>query len=173
MQFRPHSIARVSAVIGMTMLFGQPWPLLAQTGGGAPSTPSQTQTPPSPAANLPPARDAETKAETVELRIATLHTSLQITQAQEARWTRVAKAMRENAAILDKHASERMNRDKAGMTALDNLHTYQHYAEAHVTGLKHLTKAFEELYESMPPAQRKNADQVFQAFGRDMPETHT
>ncbi len=172
MQFRPHTITSVTAIVSLTLLTGVPIAARAQTATGTPGPP-QTQSPPPPAAGQPSGTGAENKAETVELRISSLHTSLQITPAQEDRWSRVANVMRENAAVLEKHANERSDRSKTGMTALDNLHTYQHYAEAHVNGLKHLTKAFEELYESMPPAQRKNADEVFQSFGRDTSETHT
>ena len=48
------------------------------------------------------------------------------------------------------------------MTAVDDLKSYGQFAQAHVDGLKGLTASFETLYNSMPDAQKKVADQVFQ-----------
>ncbi len=168
MASRPHATHLAAAAVGLTFL---PWLALAQTAP-VPSTP--------PAANssplirpMPSAPEPQTRTETVELRIESLHASLQITPAQESRWDRVAKVMRDNAADMEKHAIERVNADKGAMTALDSLHSYQHFAEAHVSGLKRLTKAFEELYEKMPAVQRKVADGVFQNFSRDTSSTRS
>jgi protein CpxP len=47
------------------------------------------------------------------------------------------------------------------MTAVDDLKMYQKFAQAHVDGLKNLISSFETLYNSMPDAQKKIADQVF------------
>ncbi|MEJ0072349.1 MAG: hypothetical protein WDO24_30755 [Pseudomonadota bacterium] len=53
------------------------------------------------------------------------------------------------------------------MTAIDDLTNYEDFARAHLAGLKNLTSSFKSLYDSMPDAQKKNADRVFQSFGRE------
>ena len=58
--------------------------------------------------------------------------------------------------------------DAEAMTAVDDLKTYGKFAQAHVDGLKSLTASFETLYNSMPDAQKKVADEVFQ--NRHRPE---
>ena len=58
------------------------------------------------------------------------------------------------------------------MTALDDLMTYQKFAQAHVEGLKKLIAAFSTLYQSMPDAQKKIADQVFQNSGHEKIAAH-
>jgi len=107
-----------------------------------------------------------TKAETVEQRIANLHAKLKITPDEEAKWNDVAQAMRENAAALEKLNAERTTQAPQGMTAVDDLKGYEKFAQAHADGLKNLIASFQTLYDSLPDAQKKNADQVFQSFGQ-------
>jgi hypothetical protein len=115
----------------------------------------------------PPAASAATssKPETVEQRIVSLKASLKITADQEAKWTAVATAMRENAAAMDKLVTAKRAQPAASMTAIDDLGTYQEFSQAHLDGLKNLIPAFKALYDSMPSDQKKNADQVFQKYG--------
>jgi hypothetical protein len=130
---------------------------------GAGSASAQTAAKPD---SKPPAAAAATssKPETVDQRIATLKTALKITPDQEAKWSKVATAMRENAAAMDKLVTEK-HAKSANMTAVDDLKTYQDFTKAHLDGLKNLTSAFESLYDSMSADQKKNADQVFNGFG--------
>jgi len=111
-------------------------------------------------------------AETVEQRITNLHTELQITSAEEAKWNSVAQAMRENAAAMDKLAAAKTLQAPSSMTAIDDLKAYEKYAQAHVDGLKNLISSFEVLYATFPDAQKKTADHVFQTFGL-RPPSHT
>jgi len=111
------------------------------------------------------ATTAETKGETVEQRITDLHASLKITPAEEAQWNGVAQAMRENAAAMDKLVATNRTTPPQNMTAVQDLQTYQQFAQAHVDGLKNLTAAFSTLYKAMPDDQKKVADQVFQTSG--------
>jgi periplasmic protein CpxP/Spy len=53
------------------------------------------------------------------------------------------------------------------MSAVEDLKTYQKFAQAHVDGLKNLISAFGTLYDAMPDAQKKIADKVFLMSGRD------
>jgi protein CpxP len=120
---------------------------------------------PTPAA----ANATEAKGETVEQRITALHASLKITPAEETQWNGVAQAMRENAAAMDKLVATNRTAPPQSMTAVQDLQTYQQFAQAHVDGLKNLTSAFSTLYNAMPDDQKKVADQVFQTSGHGTP----
>jgi hypothetical protein len=125
-----------------------------------------TQTPPAGDAAQAPAGDAaQAKAETVEQRISSLHAALEITPQQEPKWDRMARVMRDNAAAMEKLVAERDQQDPASVTAVQDLTEYEKFSQAHLAGLRKLTAAFETLYNSMPAAQKKVADQVFQTFG--------
>jgi protein CpxP len=158
----------VAALLGATMLAS---PLsAARAATTAPFQMAQAVAPASPpAATAPTAATAatavETKAETVEERITSLHTALQITPNEESSWNGVAKSMRDNAAAMQKLAADKTTQAGQGMTALDDLKTYEKFARAHVAGLKNLNASFEKLYNSMPGPQKKVADDVFQNFG--------
>ncbi len=102
-----------------------------------------------------------TKGETVEQRITNLHAALKITPAQDAQWNAVAQAMRENAANMDTLVASNRTTAPQSMTAVEDLKTYQKFAEAHVDGLKNLISSFSTLYDAMPDAQKKVADEVF------------
>lgn len=56
-------------------------------------------------------------------------------------------------------AERRQNRSE--MTAVDDLRSYQKVAEVHVQGLKRLIPAFQALYDTMSPDQKKKADAAF------------
>ena len=143
---RPVAIATVAG----TALFAMP--VLAQTKEQA---------------TKPPAAEAATsnKPETVEQRITTLKAALKITPDQEKKWDGVAQAMRDNASRMEKLVATKRAIPPEKMTAIDDLKTYQEFAEAHLDGLKHLTSAFKSLYGAMNADQKKNADQVFMSFG--------
>jgi len=114
----------------------------------------------------------ETKGETVEQRITSLHVALKITPDEDAKWNAVAQSMRENAAAMDKLLADTRTTPPQNMTAVDDLKMYQKFSEAHVTGLKNLISSFSALYAAMPDAQKKNADMVFQTSGRQAAATH-
>ena len=104
---------------------------------------------------------AEQRADNVEQQIANLHAQLKVTPDQESRWNGVAQVMRDNAANMEKLVAEKRQKGPQNMTAIDDLMSYQEIAQAHVDGLKRLTSSFKSLYDSMPDAQKKNADKVF------------
>jgi len=105
----------------------------------------------------------ESKGESVEQRITTLHASLKITPDEQSKWDAVAQAMRENASNMDKLVAEGRTTAPQNMSAVDDLKMYQKFAQAHVDGLKNLISSFSSLYSAMPDAQKKNADAVFEA----------
>jgi len=144
--FVPRSLI-AGALIGATMVAGSLAPAFAQS-------------------SKPPAAAAATssKPETVEQRISTLKTALKITPDQEKKWDAVAQAMRDNARAMDKLVQEKKPKMQ-NMTAVEDLKTYEEFTQAHLDGMKNLRSSFDSLYKSMPDAQKKNADQVFQSFG--------
>jgi ABC-type transporter Mla subunit MlaD len=104
-------------------------------------------------------------AHDVEARIAELRARLQITAGQEAQWSAVAQAMRDNAHTI-RGLAEMRARNQRTMTALDDLRSYEQLAEAHADGTQKLLPRFEALYDNMSDAQKKTADTVFARFDR-------
>jgi periplasmic protein CpxP/Spy len=142
----------IASVAGAALLAGSLGPAAAQA-------PDDSKKPPAAAAAT------SSKPETVEQRIQTLKTALQIKPEQESKWNAVAQAMRDNAASMEKLVAEKRKIAPEKTTAVDDLKTYQDFAQAHLDGIKHLTSAFKSLYDAMTPEQKKNADQVFEKFG--------
>src|ERR1700722_20197534 len=148
----------IAALLGATML-------------ATPLTAAWAQNAPVKTAATPEA--TETKGETVEQRITTLHASLKITPDEETQWNGVAQAMRENATAMDKLVATNRTAPPQNMTAVQDLEGYQQFAQAHVDGLNNLTSAFSTLYDAMPDGQKKNADQVFQSSGHGTAASHS
>ena len=151
----------VAALLGATMLAS---PLSAALAGPAANPASQL----AQAAALPKrvaTAATQTRGESVEQRIKSLHAALKITPAEDAKWNNVAQAMRENAAAMDKVVAETRTTAPQGMTAVNDLEMYQKFAQTHVDGLKNLISSFTVLYDAMPDAQKKVADTVFNTFG--------
>ncbi|BAR57904.1 hypothetical protein NK6_4738 [Bradyrhizobium diazoefficiens] len=109
----------------------------------------------------------EAKGESVEQRISTLQRALKITPDQEPKWDAVAQAMRENAINMDTLIAENRRIPPQDMTAVDDLKSYQKYAQAHVDGLKNLIASFATLYDAMPNDQKRIADDVFRTSERE------
>ncbi len=107
-----------------------------------------------------PATARRSSADRIEDRIASLHQRLKITEAQAPQWNEVAQIMRENGQGMHALAQQRKAKAK-GMTAVEDLHSYEEIAAAHAEGLKKLIPAFERLYATMSDDQKKNADLVF------------
>jgi len=146
----------IASVAGAALLVGSVAPGFAQQG---------------PSPSKPPAAQAATssKPETVEQRIQTLKASLKITPDQEGKWNAVAQAMRDNASKMEKLVAEKRKLAPEKTTAIEDLRTYQDFAQAHLDGIKHLTSSFKSLYDAMTPDQKKNADTVFESYGPGRP----
>ena len=149
--------------IGRTIAVATVAGTLALAAGSASA---QTAATPKTDSGKPPAAAAatSTKPETVEQRITALKAALKITPDQESKWQGVAKAMRENAAAMEKVVQEKKGK-MANMNAVDDLKTYQEFSQANLDGLKNLSTAFKTLYDSMPADQKKIADGVFDSYG--------
>ena len=161
--------AAIAALLGAMMLAGPLGAARADTASNRTIQLAQATTSPQHhAANAV----TEPRTETVEQRITKLHAALQITPAEDSKWNAVAQAMRGNAAAMDALVAQTRDTASRNMTAIDDLRSYQKFAQAHVDGLKSLTESFATLYDSMPDAQKKIADQVFGSSGRQGALSH-
>jgi hypothetical protein len=151
-----------AALLGATLFAG---PLAAATNDSTTATPAPGY--------HHVAFAGETKGETLEQRIHSLHRALKITADEDAAWTPVAQAMRDNAAAMQKLVAERVARAPHSASAVDDLTSYETFAQAHVDGLKNLITAFGSLYDTMPDSQKKVADHVFESFGRPHAHSHS
>ncbi|MGD0434336.1 MAG: Spy/CpxP family protein refolding chaperone [Acetobacteraceae bacterium] len=159
--FMPRPVARsfaIATLMGATMLAGPLTAARADTVNNAAMQLAQA-TPKTQAA----AAATSGKGETVEQRITSLHAALKITPDEQSKWDAVAQAMRENASSMEKLVAETRTTAPRNMTAVDDLKTYQKFAQAHVDGLKNLISSFNTLYDAMPDPQKKIADQVFES----------
>ena len=139
-------------------------PSLAQAGT---STTAPSSAPRSTRANRAAAQRGAQPMERVEARIKELHAQLKITPEQEDEWNAFTQVMRDNAQAMQS-AIEQRRQNQDNMTAMDDLNAYEQITQAHADGVKRLASAFQALYDSMSPEQKKNADTVFSRFSRRM-----
>lgn len=168
----------------------------APPSAAAPMTPAPAATP-APTAAAPEASTSATESPTtahkakrhraagaraatsmrpssVDRRIAELKSQLKITANEESDWNAVAAAMRENAKDMEQLVQQtRSEGPRDRRTALEDLQTYQKFADAHADGLKRLTSAFETLYNAMPTEQKHHADAVFRQFEHRRPTSRS
>lgn len=132
----------------------------------SPAAPSAGQAAPAPNTARPDASTPRARQELslVERRITDLHRRLKISQDQEPRWQDFATVMRENAVNMD-HLFEQQQ-DRGSLTALAQMQGYVQLATVHAQDMQRLLPAFEQLYNSMPDAQKKLTDQVFRETAR-------
>jgi len=95
----------------------------------------------------------------VEDRIAYLHSQLKITPAQDPQWSTFADVMRSNAQTEGDLFKQRQ--EAGPQSAIDDMKQYAAIAQAHADGVKKLIDAFEPLYNSFSPDQKKLADETF------------
>ena len=151
-----------ATALGAMVLAG-PWTASPADAGHSPElrlAQADSATSPPSASTAKKGRPRRSPEERVEDRIKHLHEDLKITPDQETQWQAVADAMREDAKAMQATIAER-RANRGNMTAVDDLRSYQKVAETHVQGLQRLIPAFQTLYDSMSPEQKKNADTVF------------
>ncbi|PLZ03980.1 hypothetical protein CY652_03145 [Burkholderia sp. WAC0059] len=96
----------------------------------------------------------------VEERIAYLHSALKITPQQDTQWNAFADVMRSNGETLAQLYQQRAA-DESTLSALDDMKQYAQITQAHADGMQKLVAAFEPLYDSFSPEQKKLADTTF------------
>jgi len=119
-----------------------------------------------PAAEMPKQEQRavdNAQPERVSNQIAELHAKLHITTDQESKWSEVAEAMTETAKQVRTKLTDRAEKVKtANLTAVDELRAYQDLQQVQYEGVKRLIGPFSTLYDSMSPAQKKSADELFE-----------
>lgn len=100
------------------------------------------------------------RTERTEARIKDLEAALKITPEQQGLWKALTQVMRDNAKTMEDLAKARADKSK-NMNAVEDLKSYSQFAQAQVEGLQKYIPAFEALYNSMSPEQKKNADALF------------
>jgi hypothetical protein len=158
--FRP--AARAVAAAALLSSFAV-LPAFAQTSP-APATasaPAASSTDATAAAGTPAATAHEAKhSAAVEAHIANLKKQLKITKDQEATWETFASVMRENGEAIEAAYQERES--TKGMDAVHDLQSYAKVQQVHADGAQKLSAAFQPLYDALTPAQKKNADAMFE-----------
>lgn len=138
---------------------------LATSGAFAQASAPQTAS--SMVASAPSDAHAAKHEARVEERVAYLHSQLKITSAQEPQWKTFAGVMRTNGQNMGRLFRERAQAEPT-QSALDNMRQYAQIAQAQADDTKQLVDAFEPLYNSFSPDQKKLADTSF----RQMSEHH-
>jgi protein CpxP len=110
-------------------------------------------------------KSGKSKVERTEDKIKDYRAKLKITDAQEEQWSKLAAVMRDNAVRMEALIEERMAKGNA-LNAVEDLKAYSRITDEHAAGLKNFIAAFEPLYESMSPEQKKNADTIFTGHGQ-------
>lgn len=110
-------------------------------------------------------KSGKSKVERTEDQIKDYHTRLMITAAQEEQWNKLAAVMRDNAVRMEALIEERRAKGNT-LGAVEDLKAYSRIADEHAAGLKNFIAAFEPLYSSMSPEQKKNADTIFTRYGQ-------
>ncbi len=96
-----------------------------------------------------------------EQHIAEIKSELHITPAEEGPWSAFADVMRQNAAELSAKMAERQQ-GFGKMNAVDDLKSYAAISSAHSQEATRLVGPFETLYAALSPAQKADADRLFQ-----------
>jgi periplasmic protein CpxP/Spy len=130
---------------------------------------AQSSAPAAPAApagaSAPDTGRGQAREARVEQRIAELHAKLKITSAQDEQWNKFADVMRDNGHTMGELYRQRMALGD-NTSALDDMKQYEQITQAHADGTKHLVDAFEPLYASLSPEQKKLADASFHQSGK-------
>ena len=168
--FRPAT--RAVAAAALLSGFAVALPAFAQSApAAAPTSTAPASTAPAamPAANASsskataaaaPAAKAEKHSAAVESHIAQLKKKLEITDAQNATWETFAQVMRENGEAMESAIQER--EANKNLNAIEDLKSYAKVAQVHADGAQKLAGAFQPVYDSLSPAQKKNADTMFE-----------
>lgn len=135
----------------------------ADTSGTSATHPAPVGANHQPAASTAEAKQSGRRDAAVEQRIADLHSRLHISQGQEQQWEQFAGVMRDNARNMDQSYEERSQRIQQ-MSAVDNMRSYAQLAEAHAQDVQKLVPAFQTLYGSLSPEQKRTADQLFRSY---------
>ena len=159
-------IARVrqvvrSASLPASVLLAVAWTLPLASGSAEGGTGGATVQPASP--GTPQTRLGERQVASVEKHIATLHSELRITPAQEPLWKPLAGAMRDSVLQLDRLYAQR-EKQQGSMSAVDDLKSYALVQQTRARNVQALIGPFQSLYDSFSASQKRRADETFREF---------
>jgi hypothetical protein len=98
--------------------------------------------------------------EHTEAQIKQLQSTLNITEAQQELWDKLAAVMRENAKEMDAMTKDMAENTKT-MNAVEHMKLHRQITEVHLSQLKKLIPPFEAFYNSMSDQQKNITDMVF------------
>jgi hypothetical protein len=158
-----------ATILGALVLVGPSLPTTLAQGadvgtrsGAAMSEQSVPNAPEPPRTPAPENRANQPPFDPIAARIKYLHDRLRITPAQEPLWAKVAQVMRENAQAVVPIIKERVQSTQHGKgDAIEYLDLYEKLGEVQLEGLKKFVAAFQALYNTLSPAQKKIADSMF------------
>jgi len=101
----------------------------------------------------------------IEGRIAFMRAELSITDAQQAKWERVAAVMRANAEQMDQLVQLRRTKRGQPESAVDRLDQQMRWTEVRLNAERAFADAFKPLYASLSDDQKKSADGLFRWRG--------
>jgi protein CpxP len=135
-------------------------PALAQTSPAAGAAPA-ARAPASSATAVSTSAAKEAKhSAAVEAHIANLKKKLMITPAQDSAWNTFAEVMRDNGEAIEAAVQERDA--SKNLDAIHDLQSYAKVAQVHADGAQKLAAAFQPVYDTLSPEQKKNADTMFE-----------
>ena len=116
-------------------------------------------------------RPGESLESMVDRRITQLHTQLHITPAQSSQWDQFAQVMRDNAKAMDQMYADRAGK-LSGMSAVDNMQSFEAIVQARAEGMQKLVPAFQAVYASLSDQQKQQADALFRYQAAKAETTH-
>jgi hypothetical protein len=105
---------------------------------------------------------AGSQQQKVEQRIADMHATLKITSSEEPQWDKFSQVMLDNAQTMDSLLSANAGKVQT-QTAAEMMQTYAMIAQQHAQDVQKLSTAFDTLYASLTPEQKKSADDMFRS----------
>lgn len=145
--------AALPVLIAVALLSGSAW---AQT---APASAMSTSMAAPSAAKA--AAHEQRHMDRVEQQITTLHSQLNITDAQSKQWDAYAQTMRDNAQNMSTAFADRKQKAPT-LNADETMKSYADLTQMQADGMKKLSSAWSDVYAVLTPDQKKTADDLFQ-----------
>jgi periplasmic protein CpxP/Spy len=147
--------AAIPALISLALISGSAW---AQTAPASASSTSMSSS--SSMSSTPTKSRAQRRMDNVEQQINTMHSQLNITDAQSKQWDAYTQTMRDNAQKTSDALRDR-GQKMATMNADDIMKSYASLAQMHADQMQKLASAWSDLYAVLTPDQKQSADTLF------------
>jgi periplasmic protein CpxP/Spy len=134
--------AAVPALMSLALLSGTAWAQTAPASAASMSSSSSMST-------TSTKSHAQRRMDNVEQQINTMHSQLNITDAQSKQWDAYAQTMRDNAQKTSEALRDR-GQKMASMNADDIMKSYAELAQMHADQMQKLSSAWSDLYIAKP-----------------------